>query len=92
MSTPTVGLVGSRKIDSTLQNPNKKTVTDFAFPEPSRTPLQMGVCPEGSTSYKGPKTGDCYTNSVEDTNMCAGMPIAALLPPPLLGCMGHPRY
>jgi hypothetical protein len=71
MSQPTVGLVGSRKIDQSLQSSNKKTVTDFAFPEPSRTPLQMGCCPEGTPEYNGPKTGDCYANSVEDTNMCA---------------------
>ena len=68
-STPTVGLVGSRVVDQGLQSSNKKTVTDFAFPEPSRTPEQIGSCPEGSMNYKGPKTGDCYADGVENSNL-----------------------
>jgi hypothetical protein len=68
--TPTVGLVGSRIVDDGLQSSDKKTVTDFAFPKDSRTPLQISIPREGAVNYSGPKLGDCYKDGAEDTNMC----------------------
>ena len=65
----TVGLVGSRKVDEGLQSSNKKTVTEYAFPAGSRSADAIGKCPEGSMTYKGPKTGDSYTDGVENTGM-----------------------
>lgn len=76
MSTPTVGLVGSRVIDEGLQNLSRKTVTDFTFPQSSRTPLEIGMPAEGTPSYKGPKTGDSYSDGVEDTQLCVRPPRA----------------
>jgi hypothetical protein len=68
--TATVGLVGSRAIDQGLQSSDKKTVTEFAFPQDSRTPNQIGIPHEGAFPNKNSeKLGDSYTNSVEDTNM-----------------------
>ena len=69
MSAATVGLVGVRQIDSGLQSQAKKTVTEFAFPNDSRTADAIGHCPEGSLGYKGPKTGDSYTDGVENTQL-----------------------
>merc|ERR1712070_510093 len=67
---PTVGLVGSRKIDSDLQSSDKKTVTEFAFPQDSRTPNKIGIPYEGAFPNKNPaKLGDCYMCTVEDTNL-----------------------
>lgn len=69
---PTVGLVGSRTVDTGLQSSDKKTVTEFAFPANSRTPNQIGLPHEGAMPNKNPtKLGDCYKDSVEDTNLCA---------------------
>lgn len=68
MSNPIVGLVGSRRIETELQNTAKKTVVDFAFPANSRTPNQIGLPREGK--FPNPnslKTGDCYKESVEST-------------------------
>lgn len=69
MSKATVGLVGSRVVDNGLQSADKKTVTEFAFPQDSRTPEQISIPKEGSTKYKGPKTGDSYAVGVEDTHL-----------------------
>mmetsp|Transcript_16231 Transcript_16231/g.32625 ORF Transcript_16231/g.32625 Transcript_16231/m.32625 type:complete len:92 (+) Transcript_16231:74-349(+) len=69
MSTPTVGLVGSRVIDKGLQAEQKKTHIALVFPSQSRTAVQLTSPPEGSTSYKGPKTGDSYADGVEDTSL-----------------------
>ena len=66
---PTVGLVGSRKIDEGLQSTNKKTVTDFAFPKDSRKASEIKALPEGSIGYKGRKDGDSYTTGVENTQL-----------------------
>ena len=74
MTTPTVGLVGSRVIDNDLQSSNKKTVTEFAFPKNSRTPNQISIPKEGA--WPNPNTtvtGDCYATSVEDTNLYASL-------------------
>lgn len=69
MSAPTVGLVGSRAIDQGLQASKKETFTEFVFTEKGRPAQTIGCCPEGSVTYKGPKTGDCYADGVEDTNL-----------------------
>ena len=66
---PTVGLVGSRKVDEGLQSSSKKTVTEYAFPQDSRTPLQISVPKEGSVGNTLPKGGDCMLDSVESTHM-----------------------
>lgn len=81
---PTVGLAGSRIIDEGLQSSDKKTVTKMEFPSGSctATGALKGIPREGATDYKGPKLGDCYADSVEDTNMCAaaGRPALSSLP------------
>ena len=66
---PTVGLAGSRIIDEGLQSSDKKTVTKMEFPSGSctATGALKGIPREGATDYKGPKLGDCYADSVEDT-------------------------
>ena len=69
MTTPIVGLVGSRSIDQGLQSCNKKTVTDFTFPAASRTPNQISVPRQGSVGYDGSKSGDCYAEDVEDSHL-----------------------
>ena len=66
---PTVGLVGSRKVDEGLQSSSKKTVTEFAFPKDSRTPQQISIPTEGSVGNTLPKGGDCWADSVESTHM-----------------------
>ena len=74
---PTVGLVGSRKIDEGLQSAAKKTVTEYAFPKDSRTPMGMknkdgvacGIPKEGSVGNTLPKGGDCMLESCESTHM-----------------------
>jgi hypothetical protein len=78
---PQVGLIGSRSVDQGLQSSNKKTVTDFTFPSPSRTPEEISVPAEGSTDYNGEKRGDCYKNYVEDTHLCASLPSPPRLSP-----------
>lgn len=46
------------------------TLPEFAFPQDSRTPNQIGIPHEGAFPNKNSeKLGDSYTNSVEDTNM-----------------------
>ena len=69
MSAPTVGLVGSRAIDEGLQASKKQTFTEFVFNEKGRPAQVIRSCPEGSVTYKGPKTGDSYADGVEDTNL-----------------------
>ena len=66
---PTVGLVGSRVVDQGLQSSSKKTVTEFAFPNDSRTPEKISIPVEGSVGNTLPKGGDCYEDSVESTHM-----------------------
>ena len=69
---PTVGLVGSRNIDTGLQSSDKKTVVDFAFPSNSRTPNQISIPHEGAFPNRNPKKlGDSYADGVEDTYLCA---------------------
>ena len=70
---PTVGLVGSRRIEDELQSKTRqKFVTEFAFPKDSRTPNQISIPHEGANPNKNPeKLGDCYKCDVEDTSMCA---------------------
>lgn len=70
MSAPTVGLVGSRVVDNGLQNLERtKGISDFTFPQPSRTAEQNGSPAEGTKAYKGPVTGDSYADGVENTDM-----------------------
>ena len=73
---PTVGLVGSRRIEDELQSKTRqKFVTEFAFPKDSRTPNQISIPHEGANPNKNPeKLGDCYKCEVEDTSMCAPPP------------------
>ena len=73
---PTVGLVGSRRIEDELQSKTRqKFVTEFAFPKDSRTPNQISIPHEGANPNKNPeKLGDCYKCDVEDTSMCAPPP------------------
>ena len=66
---PTVGLVGSRVVDTGLQSTNKKTVTEYAFPKDSRTPQQISIPKEGSVNNGLPKTGDSWAEDVESTHM-----------------------
>ena len=68
---PTVGLVGSRRIEDELQSKTRqKFVTEFAFPKDSRTPNQISIPHEGANPNKNPeKLGDCYKCEVEDTSM-----------------------
>ena len=73
-AAPTVGLVGSRVVDNTLQSSDKKTVTEFAFPATSCTPnnCKTAIPHEGAVPNKNPaKLGDSYADGVEDTHMCA---------------------
>ena len=45
------------------------SVVNLEFPKESRTPLQIGLPAEGSTSWKGARLGFSYADGVEDTNM-----------------------
>ena len=68
---PTVGLVGSRIVDQGLQTTDKSTrgITEFAFPNDSRTPVQISIPREGAVGYSGPKLGDSYATNVEDSHL-----------------------